>query len=233
MKNKGMVLYCFSPPIMLATFIIEMLLAGYTYIKSRQNKSDLFIVFTLVFLALFQLAEYQICEGNNLLLWARLGLIVITFLPVLGLYLITRLNKKTYLLQIGIVLAIAFTTVILLIPTAVTNATCDGNYIIFNTNFGIFSFYGYYYFGFLILGLFESVKGIHNNQDKEPLKKAFKWFIVGYLSFVLPLTAVYLVVPATRMAVELIMCGFAIIFAFILTFKIAPIYYTYVNKVDK
>ena len=57
------------------------------------------------------------------------------------------------------------------------------------------------------------------------VKKALKWFIIGYLSFILPLTLVYIFIPITRVAIASIMCGFAIIFAAILTFKIVPLYY--------
>ena len=57
-----------------------------------------------------------------------------------------------------------------------------------------------------------------------------KWFIIGYLSFILPLTLVYILIPTSRVAVASIMCGFAVIFAFILTFKIAPIYHECIKK---
>ena len=224
-KDKRMTLYCFSPTVMILTFITEICLAIYAFIKSREKKSDLVIVLTLVFLALFQLAEYQICDGSNLILWSRIGFVAITFLPVLGIYLITKLNKKSYLFHFGIIVSIIFAFIFIFMPNSLENASCTGNYIIFDVNSAIMKFYGYYYFGFLLLGIWESIKGIKNEENKEKVKTAFKWFIIGYLSFILPLTIVYIIIPATRVAVESIMCGFAVIFAFILTFKIAPIYY--------
>jgi len=44
---------------------------------------------------------------------------------------------------------------------------------------------------------------------------------------------VYILIPITRAAIASIMCGFAVIFAFIITFKIAPIYHKYVKVKDK
>ena len=131
-NKKGIVLSCFSPLVMIITFIIEISLAIYTFIKSRKAKSDVGIVLVLVFLATFQLAEYQICAGMDMLLWSRIGLFAITFLPVLGIYLISKLHKESVLLKIGFLLAIAFVVFFLLIPRTINGATCGGNYIIFD-----------------------------------------------------------------------------------------------------
>lgn len=229
-KEKGRVkFYCFSPLVMIITFFIEITLAIYSFIKSRESKSDMAIVITLVFLAVFQLSEYQICDGRSMLLWSRIGLFAITFLPVLGIYLVSRLNKNTFMLKIGTLIAIAFALVFTLSPNAVNNASCTGNYIILDINSKVIGFYGYYYFGFLLLGIWLSLKGIKNQENQDKVRKALKWFIIGYLSFILPLTLAYIFLPITRVAVESIMCGFAVIFAFILTFKVAPIYYEYVK----
>lgn len=209
---------------MIITFIIEMILAIYTFVKSIKHKSDFGIVMVLVFLAMFQLSEYQICDGSDLLLWARIGLFAITFLPVLGVYLISRLRKEMKLIKVSFFIAIAFVAFFILVPTSIKEVTCGGNYIIFDMEKGIYSLYGYYYFGFLLLGIWQASKGIKSD-NKKKVKEALGWFIVGYLSFILPLTLVYIFIPITRVAVESIMCGFAVIFAFILTFKIAPIYH--------
>ncbi len=229
-KRKGITLYCFSPPIMIATFAIEILLAGYVYIKSIKAKSDVGIVIILVFLAIFQLSEYQICAGTNVVFWSRLGLLVITFLPVFGLYLISKLNSGSRILKGAFLLAIAFAMIFSLTPNSVEGATCGGNYIIFDIDSTIGTLFGFYYFAFLLLGIWEATKGIKNKHNKKKIKKALQWFIKGYLSFILPLTVVYIFIPVTRVAVASIMCGFAVVFAFILSFKIAPIYHKYIKR---
>lgn len=232
-NKKGVFFSCFSPPIMIITFIIEIALAIYTLIKSRKANSDVGIVMTLVFLAVFQLCEYQICGGYNALLWSRIGLFAITFLPVLGIYLISKLRKEAHLLRIGFLLAIAFVVFFVLVPRTVTGATCGGNYIIFDIESSIHILYGYYYMGFLLLGIFQAILGINSDKSNKSIKKALIWLIIGYLSFILPLTLVYILIPITRMGIASIMCGFAVIFAFILTFKIAPIYHEYVKVSDE
>lgn len=235
-KSKGVeTFYCFSPLIMIITFVIEILLAIYTFIKSRKAKSDVGIVVTLVFLAIFQLSEYQICEGSasELLFWSRVGLFAITFLPVIGYYLISRLKKEAHLLKFSFFMAIAFAAFFALIPTSVQGVTCGGNYIIFDIQTSIHSLYGYYYFGFLLLGIWEASKGMRSDSSKRKIKKALGWLIIGYLSFILPLTLVYIFIPITRAAVASIMCGFAVVFALILAFKIAPIYHECVKLESK
>jgi hypothetical protein len=232
-NEEGIYLNCFSPPIMIATFIIEILLAIYTYIKSRKANSDVGIVIVLVFLAIFQLSEYQICGGFSALFWSRLGLFAITFLPVMGLYLISKLRKDSKLLKFGFVIAIAFGVFFLLVPKTITGATCGGNYIIFDIKSNVHYLYGYYYMGFLFLGIWQALLGVNSNKNKTDIKKALIWFIIGYLSFILPLTLVYILIPITRVAIASIMCGFAVVFAFILTFKIAPIYHEYIKVEPK
>ncbi|MDD2203456.1 MAG: hypothetical protein PHT75_00430 [Bacilli bacterium] len=228
-NSKRVTLHCFSPTVMIITFIVEMLLAIYTLIKSIKAKSDLGIVLTLVFLAIFQLSEYQICEGSDILFWARLGLFAITFLPVLGIYLISRLKNDSRFIKVGLFIALAFAAFFALVPTSVDSVTCGGNYIIFDISSSLYGFYGYYYFGFLLLGIWEAIRGIESEKRKK-IKDALKWLIIGYLSFILPLTLVYIFIPITRAAVESIMCGFAIVFAFILAFKIAPIYHECIKR---
>jgi len=215
---------------MLATFLVELGLATYTFFQSRKAHSDLGIVALLILLALFQLAEYQICAGSDPVLWSRIGLLTITFLPVFGIYLINKLKAKTHFVKFGFFVMLIFIAYFLFIPHSIGEAICGGNYIILNVNRGLYSFYGYYYFGFLLIGLWEAMEGIREDSKRKYTKRALYWFILGYLSFILPLSMVYVFIAGSRVAVASIMCGFAIIFAIILTFKIAPVYYRYVKR---
>lgn len=232
-NGKSTKLYCFSPPVMIVTFIVEIVLAGYVYLKSRKANSNLGVVMVLVFLAIFQLSEFLICGGRDPLLWSRVGLFAITFLPILGLYLIDQLKKDTHLLKFGTFVAVAFAVFFVFVPQTINGATCGGNYIIFDIKHDVHALYGYYYFGFLLLGIWEALSGIRSDNRKRMSKRALFWFIVGYLSFILPLTLVYIFIPITRIAIASIMCGFAVIFAFILAFKIAPVYHECVKKVPR
>ena len=223
-------LYCFSPPVMLATFIIEFGLAVYTYVKSKTNKSNIGIVITLIFLGVFQFAEYMICRGAQPLLWARVGLFSITFLPVIGYYLISKVKGDLKFVRLSAVITIALAFFLTFYPTATAGGVCAGNYVILNVKPGLYQFFGYYYFGFLLLGIWKALSGIKESSEQKYTRQALSWLIIGYLSFILPMTFVYFFIAGARHGIASIMCGFAVVFAFILTFKIAPIYHEAVKS---
>jgi hypothetical protein len=58
------------------------------------------------------------------------------------------------------------------------------------------------------------------NQKK---RHALLWLMAGTLSFMIPTGIVYWVVPDSAYTIPSVMCGFAIIYAFILTAKVAPV----------
>ncbi len=209
--------FCFTPEVMLATFFMEMALAIYVFIHYRVAVFGRLVMATLVLLGLFQFAEYQVCAATNPLFWSRVGFSVITFLPVLGLHLISLVTKKDHFLKFGYVLMLVYITIFLFVPKAITGAVCGGNYIIFNTAQELSWTYSVYYFGFLILGIWEAME----NMNKEN-GNLLKWMIAGYSSFMLPMGIVYSLSVEARQAIPSIMCGFALILAFILSFNIAP-----------
>lgn len=90
-------LYCFSPPVMLITFLIEISGALWVLIRYRTNRAAQLIMALLVLLGIFQLAEYMVCErvlGVSSLDWARIGYMAISLLPPLGLHLVLVLAGK-------------------------------------------------------------------------------------------------------------------------------------------
>ena len=63
---------------MLATLTIEIILAIYTFWKYKLNAVTKIVIMLLICLALFQWAEYNVCEDAILLDnlgWAKLGYI--------------------------------------------------------------------------------------------------------------------------------------------------------------
>lgn len=232
-RKKTIKLYCFSPEVMMVTFLVEFGLAVYTFIKYHTTKFGRAAMFTLIFLGLFQLSEFQICAGDMSLIWSRVGLFSITMLPILGIYMISLLDKKTWLLYLGYVLAIGFGLYFLLVPKPIEGAFCGGNYVIFSGPERLFKFYGYYYFGFLLFAIWESFQRIMADPKHKLLRKILFWFIIGYMSFILPLTLIYVFIANSRVAVASIMCGFAVVYALILTFKITPLYHKIHPEVDR
>jgi len=228
MLKDGRTLYCFSPPVMIATFAIELVLAAVVFVRYRMTKFGRTAGAVLVLLATFQFAEYRICTTTGVLplLWSRIGFVAITLLPLTGLYLVYLVSHKPHFLKLGYVTAAGFIVYFAFVPKSITGAICGGNYVIFNTSNDLYRLYGFYYLGFLLLGIWESIEKITSLKRRTAGKRALQWLIVGYLSFMSPMGLAYIFFPVARNAVASIMCGFALTLAFILALKIAPIYTT-------
>ena len=120
-REASFKLYCFSPPVMLATLLIEFLGAMYVWWRYKFNQITRLIISLLLCLGVFQLAEFFICtqESSANFFWARIGHAAITLLPPLGLQLIFCLaNKKGWWLCLLYVLPVAFSGVL---PAAYTD----------------------------------------------------------------------------------------------------------------
>jgi len=219
-KDKN-TLNCFSPEVMLITFIVEFILAIYVLIKYKLSPFNRAAVMLLFFLGMFQLAEFQICQGNGNDFWLRVGLVSITLLPVIGLYMISEVTGKKSILKAAYMIALLYVGYFTLVADSIKGAYCGGNYIIFDIPSVIYQFYGFYYFGFLFFAIWEAWESIKENKK---LKEIMTWFIIGYLSFITPMGIFYIFSEKARGAVESIMCGFAIILALIVVFKIVPLY---------
>jgi hypothetical protein len=218
-------LYCFSPPVMLITFVTELVLAAIVFARSGRIRFGQAATLALLLLAVFQLVEFQICaNASATILWARIGFAVVTLLPLLGLYLVSLVSHKTHFLRLGYVAAIGFCAYFLVVPKSITGAVCGGNYVTFDTAQDAYWLFGLYYLGFLLLGIWEAVERIAELKRGSAARGTLYWMIVAYASFMLPMGVVYFAYPETRSAVASIMCGFALIMAFILAMKIVPRY---------
>lgn len=209
---------------MLATFVIESGLAAYVLFRHRKGLFARVAVGLLLLLALFQLSEYQICGNHNAIFWSRFGLVAITLLPILGLYLISLISHKKHFLRLGYGAAALSVLVILVAPADLIDPVCAGNYITFGGPEVVYRFYAAYYLGFLLIGIWESIEALGATKSKR-IHRILRWLVIGYLSFMLPMGIVYAFYEPARMAVTSIMCGFALSLAFILTFRIVPEYY--------
>lgn len=220
-SSRSTMLYCFSPAIMIATFSIEWALAVYVLAAYGRHRIGQLATALLVFLGLFQLAEYQICRGSDTAIWTILGLLGITILPPLGLHIISATTKRQGVTWAGYLLALFFALVFIILPEAVQGATCTGNYVILHLESKVSFAYGMYYLGFVFLGTWEAYHA-HLVAKKAAIRQRLYWMTVGYLAFLVPMSIAYLLIPATRAAVPSIMCGFAVILAIILAWKVVP-----------
>ena len=221
-------LYCFSPPVMIATFIIEIVCAVYLLFRYKLTAVSRVAITLLIGLAVFQFAEFNVCEGAwqlDSLAWARIGYVAITILPPLGIHLITRISGKSnpWLVGGAYVSGAIFAFIFMFVGQGMLGEQCLGNYVIFKIAPWAVWPYAVYYYGWLLVGIAYSVWLVQ--KARHTIKAALYALAAGYAALLIPTTTVNLLDPATVSGIPSIMCGFAVILALILTLKVVPEYY--------
>jgi hypothetical protein len=217
---------------MLATMLIESALAIYVFVRYRRGAFGKLATILILLLGFFQLSEYQVCGDQYPQFWSHFGLVAITLLPVIGLRLISFVTKKRRFLVGGYILAAVLALVFIFDPHSITESFCGGNYVIFSGPTALYQFFGVYYFAFLIFAIWELLETMRKNKNQF-IRRVLQWFVVGYISFMAPMGIVYAFYAPARSAVTSIMCGFAVILAFIVAFQIVPEYYRYIYRENK
>lgn len=228
-KQKSIQFNCFSPPVMIATLIIESILAIYTVWRYKMTESTRLATGLLIALGTFQLAEYHVCTGPGAgaIPWSRLGFVAITTLPALGLHLMHVLaNKPGRRLVAGAYAAMAGFIGFFLVCDVFTGHQCTGNYVIFQFSTKVTGAYSLYYYGLLMLGIGLGWQWVNDfkQKGKAHLKQmqSVKGLIAGYLVFLVPVAVANTIKPQTRRGIPSIMCGFAVLLAVILVTYILP-----------
>lgn len=226
MKNrKSTVLFCFSPPVMIATFVIELSLLLYILIRYKMSPLTRLIAATLLLLALFQFAEYQVCEsgGDTVKLASRLGFVAITLLPAVGIHIIYKILDRASrgVVELAYASALTFILIFGFSKSAFVGYACSGNYAIFQLTPKLGGIYFAYYYFWLLLGitmcLYFSIRA------KLRTRQALMYQAFGYLVLLLPTGMVNALKPETIDGIPSVMCGFAIVYALVLVFGIAPV----------
>jgi hypothetical protein len=215
---------------MLATLTIESALTAYTVWRYRLNSVTKLIVVTLICLATFQLAEYFVCTGYGLKAeeWSRLGFVMITALPILGIHIMHKIaNKQSkQLVYTAYATMASFVVFFLTYRSAFIGHQCTGNYVIFQMGPSVGGAYAVYYFGWLAIGIAIGIKWANELKAKGPkFRKRLEMtraLIVGYLVFLVPTALAMMIKPQFRQGIPSVMCGFAVLFALILTLYILP-----------
>ncbi len=214
---------------MLATFLIETGLALYVIVRYRLTRISRLVIAILVSLAVFQLAEYNVCEasmGFSSLDWARIGFVAITLLPPLGIHLALELADKVArqrrLLWLVYGLAAAFAVAFLTVGHGMQGgAACLGNYAIFHVAPTTIRLYAFYYYGLLLFGMGLAWFYARKSRVKATRRSLFA-LIIGYSVFLLPTTTVNIIDPVTIAGIPSIMCGFAVLLALTLVGYVLP-----------
>lgn len=218
-------LYCFSPLVMITTFVVEIALAVYTLWRYHLNEVTRIVFSLLVLLATFQLAEYVVCEGplGSGAVWSRIGFVAITLLPPLGIHLVYALANATRrpLLLPAYGTGAAFSVFFVAVSTAFAGHVCAGNYVIFDVTPGMGGWFAAYYYGWLLAAvLLARHFGLRSKSAR--LRRSLSALSIGYAAFIVPTATVNLISPDTIKAIPSIMCGFAVILAVILVMAVLP-----------
>lgn len=224
MKKDGLKLYCFSPPVMLATFVIEILLFIYTMWRYKLSTVGRLIGAALICLAIFQLAEYNVCTyATGAISWSKLGFAAITLLPAIGIHLIISTAKQDRwkpLTWLGYLASAGFVSFFVLSSDAFSGHVCAGNYVIFHLTANLGGAFFVYYYSLLIIGICLSLYFCLKASQK--IREALLLQVFGYLTLLLPTAITNTVKPQTIEGLPSIMCGFAVLYALVLAFGIAP-----------
>ncbi len=226
--RKGTTLYCFSPPVMIATMVTETALAVYTLWRYKLSPTVRLATLTLLMLAAFQLAEYFVCTGSvgHTIVWSRIGFAAITFLPPLGLHLVHRVaNKPTgRLVYTAYASMAAFVVFFLAFPNVFDNYQCTGNYVIFHLRSHAGGVYWVYYMGWIFTSIVLGVRWANQLMCQEKTRQllAVRGLIIGWFVFLIPTAIANIVNPGTRAGIPSVMCGFAVLFALILALYVLP-----------
>jgi len=210
---------------MVASFLIESALLVYVLWRYKLTSLMRVIAAALILLASFQLAEYYVCGGMGVsaAMWSRVGFVAITFLPPLGIHLAHLLAKKPERLLVYAAYAtcVAWILVFCSGEWALHGHVCAGNYVIFQLRPSLTPLYALYYYGWLFGGVWLALSFARTAPKKA--RAALAAMILGYFVFLVPTATVNMLNPKTISGIPSIMCGFAVFFALILVFRIAPL----------
>lgn len=225
MKYDRSNLYCFSPLVMIITFVSEIIMAAYTVWRYKMNEIARVILAMLIFLAIFQLAEYMVCEGSIIgnITWSRLGFMAITMLPPLGIHAVYAIVKteRRLLLYPAYMLAAGFLLFFLAGGGAISGYECLGNYVIFQVAPGLGGLFGAYYYILLAIGAALAWR-YYFRVKADNTKRALTGFVMGYATFIVPTATVNIISPDTVRGIPSIMCGFAALLSIAMVVLVIP-----------
>lgn len=224
-KRKHNTFFCFSPPVMVATFVIEIFLAGYVLWRYKISQLTRLVSVLLVSLATFQLAEYFVCGGMgmNAQMWSRVGYVSITLLPPLGLHLTQVIARKPMnrLTMLAYATSFLWIGLFALSQTAFSGYHCGGNYVIFQLTPPLGGLYFIHYYVWLFITMYVA-SGLAKKASAR-VRGALRAQVLSYAAFILPASLIRLIWPHTAQGLPSIMCGFAVIFAVALVWKVMPL----------
>lgn len=209
---------------MIATFVVEIVMLIYVLWRYKLDLIGRLAGMILFFLALFQLAEFNVCTVTAGDIWPRIGYASITMLPALGIHLAVAIAQPKGAIKYLPIVAYAHATYwvgLFAFADIFNSYACTTNYAVFDLTAAHAAGYSLFYYLWLAIALIFAISYV-NKVRVVKRHQALKLLMVGYLVFLVPTFVVNVVAPETIAGIPSIMCGFAVLFALILTFGIVP-----------
>jgi hypothetical protein len=225
-QNKENYLYCFTPLVTLATFVVEFALGVFTIYKYRKTAFCKVAALGLFGLASFQFAEWMVCGAGSSMpdFWMRFGFVGTALLPAIGLHLVHLISDKKYkhLTLLGYVAAALVSAVLIFEAGADLYFTCMGKFVSFQIGTVADKMYVYYYIVFLGIAIFLLLGNIFRKKQHVHISKLM---LATLLVFIVPTYVLSYFSIIKGSSVPSIMCGFAIFAAVLLVARILPKYH--------
>jgi len=212
----------YSPVLAIVTAAFEIVVAAWALDRVRRTRDGRRVLVTtsaiLLLLAGYQLAEVAICADVTAAGFApRLAFIIVTWLPPLGLLLISQLRRPRSRVTSGaayVMFAVAAGIVVWIAVdrSFATASVCNAVYARYAHAMPHFLIYSsYYWLGVLGMALLSGYGALtcRDGRRRGQLTQIF----VGTLAFVVPSIAFSWLVPPARGALPSIMCHFALLLA--------------------
>jgi len=214
----------YSPVLAIFTGVFEFSAAVFAFL-SRGRKQVLYPVgLLLLFLAGYQFSEVAVCSNPGNLLYSRIAFFDITWLPVIGLWLIFQLSppqNKWFRLIPGFYFTAGLALSVWIIADAncISKSVCEVVIARFFSPNPFDTLYGVFYQTGIAFMVFFSVVRMVYTEDKI-IRKHLMNLQTGVLGFVLPSLALRVLLDKPGAILPSVMCHFAIILALSLVFVI-------------
>jgi hypothetical protein len=227
-SKKSVTFYCFTPLVSLATFFIEISFVCYIFMKYKPTLFSKLCIALLISLGVFQLAEYAICTTEYKDIWVKIGYVSITLLPAIAIHIISTIVKRhTFLTTSAYTISGLLIAAIIFIPEVALSATCMTTYVDIQSHWLYAILHRSYYVGFILIGLYTLWYSMRKHIGD---KKEEQFMIAAYAIFFIPSLVLFYFKVVVETALPSVMCGFAILTAFIFTLFLIPRYYQLQRK---
>jgi hypothetical protein len=156
---------CFTPLASIITAIIEFFIAIYLFKRIKNKKLYPLAIFVFL-LGLYQLSEFMLCTSVRIELWARIGFISYTFLPIFVYHFLINVSKRKTNLYLYMVPCF-FGLLAIFYPNFISYTSCNTFHVtikslVFNQNLVLMTLYLFYYSFCPLYGIYIFSKKIKN-----------------------------------------------------------------------